>query len=138
MEKIVKRAGLTPWPKLFHNLRASRQTELTQQGFAEHVVCEWLGNSQAVAREHYLRVTEADFEAAFKVGEPKWVPLVAPPDQNGSHFGNPPGVAQNCLLLQIVKKALKNDGFEQVLATVGKAMQETKMTPGGLEPPLPP
>jgi integrase len=29
-EKIVKRAGLTPWPRLFHNLRSSRQTELEE------------------------------------------------------------------------------------------------------------
>ena len=26
-EKIVRRAGLTPWPRIFHNLRASRETE---------------------------------------------------------------------------------------------------------------
>jgi hypothetical protein len=25
MAKIIKAAGLTPWPKLFHNLRGSRQ-----------------------------------------------------------------------------------------------------------------
>ena len=29
-EKIVHRAGLTPWPRLFHNLRASRETELVE------------------------------------------------------------------------------------------------------------
>ena len=26
LQRIVERAGLVPWPKLFHNLRASRQT----------------------------------------------------------------------------------------------------------------
>ena len=26
-ERIIKRAGLEPWPRLFHNLRASRETE---------------------------------------------------------------------------------------------------------------
>jgi hypothetical protein len=30
-EKIVKRAGLTQWPRLFHNLRASRETELVEK-----------------------------------------------------------------------------------------------------------
>ena len=62
--KIIKRAGLTPWPKLLHNLRASRQTELAQE-FPAHVVCEWIGNSEAVAKEHYLRVQESDFERAI-------------------------------------------------------------------------
>ena len=36
--KIIKRAGLKPWPKLFQNLRASRQTEL-QEIYPTHVVC---------------------------------------------------------------------------------------------------
>ena len=29
--RIIERAGLSPWPKLFHNLRASRQTELAER-----------------------------------------------------------------------------------------------------------
>ena len=61
--KIIKRAGLKPWPKLFHNLRASRQTELAEH-FPSHVVCEWIGNSKAIAHEHYLQVTEAHYESA--------------------------------------------------------------------------
>ena len=65
--KIIKRAGLTPWPKLFQNLRATRQTELCER-WPEHVVCAWIGNSKPVAREHYLRVTEKDFEEAAKPG----------------------------------------------------------------------
>ena len=63
MARIIFAAGLTPWPKLFHNLRASRQTELAQH-FPEHVVCQWIGNSQPVAREHDLRVTDGDFTKA--------------------------------------------------------------------------
>ena len=61
--KILKRAGLTPWPRLWHNLRASRQTELEER-FPSHVVCAWLGNSEAVARKHYLQVREVDFQKA--------------------------------------------------------------------------
>ncbi len=60
---ILDRAGLEPWPKLFHNLRASRQTELAAS-FPLHVVCEWIGNTAAVAAENYLTVTAADFERA--------------------------------------------------------------------------
>ncbi len=29
-----------------------------------HVVCKWIGNSHAVAVEHYLQVTEAHLDAA--------------------------------------------------------------------------
>ncbi len=61
--RIIKRAGLQPWPRLWQNLRSSRQSELCGE-FPEHVVCSWLGNSKAVAREHYLQVRESDFERA--------------------------------------------------------------------------
>src|SRR5262249_30527457 len=63
LERIVQRAGLVPWPKLFHNLRASRQTELAER-YPIHVVCAWLGNSARIAGEHYLQVTEAHYEQA--------------------------------------------------------------------------
>jgi len=49
---------------LFHNLRATRQTELEDQ-FPSHVVCAWLGNSRAVAREHYLRANDDHFSRAL-------------------------------------------------------------------------
>jgi hypothetical protein len=61
--KIIKRAGLTPWPKLFQNLRSTRQTELAAE-YPLHIVCAWLGNKAAVAAEHYLQVTDADFTKA--------------------------------------------------------------------------
>jgi integrase len=61
--KIVKRAGLTPWPRLFHNLRSSRQTELAER-FPSHVVCGWLGNSEDIARKHYYQTTDAHFADA--------------------------------------------------------------------------
>jgi len=61
--RIIAKAGLKPWPKLWQNLRATRQTELSR-GWPEYVVCAWLGNSRLVAREHYLQVTDEDFEKA--------------------------------------------------------------------------
>ena len=61
IEKAIKNAGLTQWPRLWHNLRATRQTELENE-FPSHVVCAWLGNNQATARAHYLQVTDEHFE----------------------------------------------------------------------------
>jgi hypothetical protein len=63
LERIINKAGLKRWPKLFQNLRSTRQTELAEQ-WPEHVVCAWIGNSKAMAREHYLQVTEEHFERA--------------------------------------------------------------------------
>ena len=66
LERIIIKAGLKPWPKLFQNLRSTRETELVER-WPEHVVCAWIGNSKAVAREHYLQVTDEHFEQAAKI-----------------------------------------------------------------------
>src|SRR6185436_10341583 len=63
LNRIIKSAGLVPWPKLFHNLRGTRQTELSEH-YPDHVVCSWIGNSQAVAQKHYLQTTDEHFEQA--------------------------------------------------------------------------
>ena len=62
-EKIIRRAGLQPWPRLFHNLRASRETELVEN-YPVQAVTGWLGNTPSVAMRHYLMTTEAHFDAA--------------------------------------------------------------------------
>ena len=64
-EKLIRRAGLTPWPRLFHNLRASCETDLAAD-FPAHVAAAWLGHSPDVARKHYLQVRESDYEAATR------------------------------------------------------------------------
>ncbi len=61
----MRRAGLKPWPRLFHAMRASRETELAQE-YPIHVVTAWLGNTPRIALKHYLTVTDADFEQATK------------------------------------------------------------------------
>ena len=62
--KLIKRAGLTPWPRLFHTLRASCETDLLEQGFSMSAVTEWLGHSAAVALKHYARVPDHLFARA--------------------------------------------------------------------------
>ncbi len=63
LRRIVVRAGLTPWPRTWHNLRASRQTELASR-YPLHTVCAWMGNTKAIASGHYLQVTDADWQRA--------------------------------------------------------------------------
>jgi integrase len=67
-ERIVKRAGLQPWPRLFHAMRGSRETELAKE-YPIHVVTSWLGNTPRIALKHYLQVTDADFERAAELSE---------------------------------------------------------------------
>ena len=61
--RIVRKASLKPWQKPFQNLRSTRETELADV-HPIHVVVAWLGNTEAVAKEHYLKVTDAHFERA--------------------------------------------------------------------------
>jgi len=63
LERIIRRAGLEPWPKPFQNCRSTVETELAKY-FPIHVVCAWIGNTQAVAAKHYLQVRDEDFDRA--------------------------------------------------------------------------
>ena len=60
---IIRKAGFEPWPRLFNNLRSSRETELSHD-WPMHIVCKWIGNSVPVAREHYLQVRDEDYAKA--------------------------------------------------------------------------
>lgn len=63
--RIIRRAALKPWPKPFHNLRASRETELAET-YPIHVVCDWIGNTARIADKHYLQVTDDHFGTALQ------------------------------------------------------------------------
>jgi integrase len=63
LERIIVKAGLTQWPKLFVNLRSSRATELVEH-FPGHVAAEWLGHTEAVANEHYRQTTADHYKRA--------------------------------------------------------------------------
>jgi hypothetical protein len=62
-EQTIKKAGVKAWPKLFVNLRSSRETEL-MQAHPAHVVLAWIGHTAKVARSHYLQLTDSDFDQA--------------------------------------------------------------------------
>ena len=80
LERILKTAGVAQWPKLFQNLRASRETELMQTEPA-HLVHAWLGNSREVAEDHYLMVRDSDYERVTREAVQNPVQSVAAPDR---------------------------------------------------------
>jgi hypothetical protein len=61
--KRLNEASVDPWPRLFHSMRASRQTEL-QLEFGTPAACAWLGNTEEVAKESYLMVFEKEWQRA--------------------------------------------------------------------------
>ena len=52
---ICKRAGIEPYAKWCHTLRKNRESDWMASGFPFHVVVDWMGHSDEVARQHYLR-----------------------------------------------------------------------------------
>lgn len=64
--KIIRRAGLTPWPRPFQTLRAARDTTWKERDqWPSFVVDAWMGHSDSVSRKSYLSVPER----CYKRGE---------------------------------------------------------------------
>lgn len=64
--RAIKAAGLTVWPKLWQNMRSTRETELNDY-LPAHVVCAIIGNSPKVANEHYNQVTAEHMKRALSI-----------------------------------------------------------------------
>jgi integrase len=91
LRKLAK-AGIAPWPKLWHALRASAETDLAAR-FPIHVVAGWLGNTPKIAAKHYLMTTDDDFDrAASETALPK--ALLALPETVGIDRKPTPGNAK--------------------------------------------
>lgn len=67
--KILKKAGVKPWPRIMQNMRSTRETELLDLGHPLHLVTAWLGNTPRVATMHYLQVTDHHFQKATEETE---------------------------------------------------------------------
>jgi integrase len=82
--RLIRRIGETPWPRLWHSLRASAETDLASR-FPIHVVAAWLGNTPKIALKHYMRVTPNDYAKA--VNEP-WLVAQKPAQQTVEKDGS--------------------------------------------------
>ena len=117
--KIIKRAGLIPWPKLFQNLRATRETELAEV-YPMHVVCAWIGNSQNVAAKHYLQVTDEHYVSAAQnpAQQAHAEGSLGSQEESPAQKKPPvlPGVASDCDYLR--HRQVGDTGFEPVTSAV--------------------
>jgi integrase len=58
LRRIITKAKLTAWPKLFQNLRSTRATELLDANEPIHVVADLMGHSPTMLLKHYAQVTK--------------------------------------------------------------------------------
>lgn len=76
IKKILRRNNLD-WPRTFHNMRASRETELIDTfKFPPQTVCQWIGNSEPVYRAHYARIRKEDLSSGAELTSMKVLPKV--------------------------------------------------------------
>lgn len=61
----MARLCVEKWPKIFQNLRSTRQTIL-EQLYPRGTVCEWMGNTEDVAEAHYIQEQKEFRKAAAK------------------------------------------------------------------------
>ncbi len=121
-EKIIGRAGLTAWPRPFHNLRASCESDLVRE-YPIPTVCKWLGNTVAIASRHYVDVSDEDVRrAAGLTGQAVQNPVQYPPemDGNGSQQETQnPGFAGVCESLRYCTNVSVEDrGLEPLTSTM--------------------
>lgn len=88
-KKILTRAGIQPWPRLFQNLRASRETELMAR-YPVKDVASWLGNSVPTAMKHYAMATDEAFKAA---SNPTGQTVTRNPSKSGVNCGAYRGIS---------------------------------------------
>lgn len=116
IQAAIIRAGLRPWPRLWQNLRSSRQTDLEQR-FPGHVVCAWMGNNRQTAQRHYLQVLDSDYERAAQNPAQQHAEMLGTTRQ-GPNPQNPEGV------------------ILQQLAALFSKCTNIQVTPTGFEPVL--
>ena len=76
--RMIVRAGLKPWPKVWQNLRRSCAVDLVQE-YPANLAYEWLGHTEAVNRAYYFRATPQMIERATQ--HVRLPSLFAPPQK---------------------------------------------------------
>ncbi|MBI9017419.1 MAG: site-specific integrase [Phycisphaerae bacterium] len=129
--RIIKKAGIEPWQKIFQNCRSSRETELLNI-YPVHQVCSWLGNSPAVAMKHYAQITDNDYLKAAGIQQV---------EKKSGHNSGQSAFAGHRLELTNDKtdlhKLLSDNGFGNNLQELTNPCNDKnlgKMGPVGLEP----
>ena len=123
--KLIRRAGLQPWPKLFQNLRASCETDTMQQ-HPIHVVTAWIGNTPKIAIGHYLQTLDTDFEKAVKGGAESGARAAQNPAQTRANTTERETTTR--------PKTLENPRFRPLVSDPDGCCQFEQVRPAGLEP----
>lgn len=124
LQRIIERAGLTPWPRLLQNLRSSCETEWCEQ-YPIASVTRWLGNSPTVALKHYIQARDVHFEAVVSGPERR----DANDDARTTHSATQRAAARN---RTVSPRSLEDHVAKELArgeAMTGEMVRETKVGP---------
>ena len=125
LKEIILKAGLLPWPKLFNNLRSTRETELAKN-YSLQAVTTWIGNTPKIALGHYLQVTEQEWQNATTTtnSDAKCDAFHPYLTQNVTKQGTEPACKSSQGLTQVddIRDVMRND------ASCNEVIQSKEMT----------
>jgi integrase len=135
LEKIILRAGVTPWPKLWQNLRSSAATDLARS-VPSHIAASICGHTEEVAKEHYWKVGEGDLDQTMeklsKVHSEKLAHKLALSDVSEGLVMSP-SVSKTCD--DETKKPKESLGFVAICRLLADAGYSIRMGEEGSESP---
>jgi len=123
-QRIIERAGLKPWPRLFQNLRSSCETEWCEQ-YPIASVTRWLGNSPTVALKHYIQARDVHFEAVVAGAGRR----DAPDDARTTYLTTQQAAAPNRTVSPRSLEDHVAKGLARGDALTGEMVRETKLGP---------
>ena len=124
LTKLIAKCGVKPWPKLFHNLRASRESELCGE-YPLTTVCQWLGHRPEVAAAHYLVDPDKDGSFRQAAGLDAGRKATQNPTRRGVNSTVFEGIRENAHL----EKPQQNQAFTGVSENKSRAHQDSNLKP---------
>ncbi len=137
LERILRRAGVKQWPKLWQNLRASGATDFARS-LPSHVAAEICGHTEQIAKEHYWTVTDQDLDQAIEdlspgIGEKLAQKLAHNDDSKGLELSDDDLTGRPSEM----RKAQEILGFVDLCRMMAKDGFTFRMGDIGLEPTTP-
>jgi integrase len=142
LEKIIARAGVKQWPKLWQNLRASGATDFART-LPSHVAAAICGHTEQIAQEHYWTVTDSDLDQAIADLSPGIAEKLTPKSgeklaQKLAHGVGSKGLesspGDSTEDRPRMRKAQEIPGFDAVCRLLSKDGFSLTMAEAGLEP----
>lgn len=135
--RILKRAGLKPWPKLWQNLRASGATDFARS-LPSHVAAEICGHTEQIAQEHYWQVSDSDLDLAISKLSPGIEQKLATKlATEGDSKGLEVSLVDSEASREICRKSLKTKTFIAFCRSLSPEDFSLAIAEAGLEPARP-